>query len=157
MSGDGLDYRHQLRLRVCGVLVVDGHILVARIHSPVTDQQIWTPPGGGLEFGESLSDGVRREFAEETNLQVAVQRLVHINELIRPPFHAVEFYFEVSQRGGESALGEDPEHPADKQLLKELTWVPLGKLSEKDFAPQSLVPKLMDWEQRHDFNPYKRS
>jgi 8-oxo-dGTP diphosphatase len=157
MSGDGLDYRHQLRLRVCGVLVVGGHILVARIHSPVTDQQIWTPPGGGLEFGESLSDGVRREFAEETNLQVAVQRLVHINELIRPPFHAVEFYFEVSQQGGESALGEDPEHPADKQLLKELIWVPLGKLSEKDFAPQSLVPKLMDWEQRHDFNPYKRS
>mgnify|MGYP000066986195 CR=1 FL=1 len=157
MFADGSSYRQQLRLRVCGILVIDGRILVARLHSPIVDKPIWTPPGGGLTFGESLAQGVRREFFQETGVEVSVGQLVHINEMIEPPFHAVEFYFEVHRESGEPALGHDPEHPADQQLLQDLQWIPIDKLPSLDFFPQSLISKLQRWEQRSDFNPYKSS
>ncbi|MDZ7683162.1 MAG: NUDIX domain-containing protein [Fodinibius sp.] len=140
MSADGDGYRQQLRLRVCGILVIDGRILVAQVHSPISDNLIWTPPGGGLKFGESLAEGVRREFAQETNLQVAVRQLVHINELIEAPFHAVECYFEVDRQDGEATLGEDPEHDPDRQLLQDLQWVPLEQLPNIVFAHRACYP-----------------
>jgi ADP-ribose pyrophosphatase YjhB (NUDIX family) len=36
----------------------------------------WTPPGGGVEVGESARDAVRREVKEETNMRVLKQRFI---------------------------------------------------------------------------------
>lgn len=37
----------------------------------------WSLPGGRLEVGESLTNGLRRELIEECNLDVDVGRVVH--------------------------------------------------------------------------------
>jgi 8-oxo-dGTP diphosphatase len=42
------------------------------------DNGHWEAPGGVLELGESFEDGVRREIAEETGLQVTVERLTGV-------------------------------------------------------------------------------
>jgi 8-oxo-dGTP diphosphatase len=34
------------------------------------DNQHWEPPGGVLELGESIPDGLRREIREETGLDI---------------------------------------------------------------------------------------
>lgn len=151
---DGSSFRDKLRVRVCGLLIKDDAILLAQIHSPVVDDLVWTPPGGGLQFGEHLKDCLEREFAEETNLKVVVQDLVHINELVEDPYHAVEFYFEVTNTTGEPKKGRDPELSWDQQLLHDLKWVPLNQLEEISFAPENLLSKIKNWERRSTFDVF---
>ena len=156
MSADDSIYRDELRLRVCGLLVEDDRILLAQLHSPATEELIWTPPGGGVKFGEKLAEGLKREFLQETNLEVSVHNLLHINEFIDSPFHAVEFYFEVERQSGRLELGHDPELTWNRQLLNDLQWVSLKKLDQLAFAPESLRSKLLNWERRSDFSAFER-
>lgn len=156
MPADDSIYRDELRLRVCGLLVEDDRILLAQIHSPATEELIWTPPGGGVKFGEKLAEALKREFIQETNLEVAVHNLLHVNEFIARPFHAVELYFEVERQSGRLELGHDPELAWNRQLLNDLQWVSLTKLNQLTFAPESLRSKLLNWERRSDFLPFEK-
>lgn len=42
----------------------------------------WSIPGGMLELGERISDGVKREILEETGLRVEIDRLIDVEENI---------------------------------------------------------------------------
>ncbi len=44
----------------------------------------WTPPGGGVESGESARDAVRREVKEETNMNVIRQRFIGCQDITEP-------------------------------------------------------------------------
>jgi 8-oxo-dGTP diphosphatase len=60
---------------VAGVVVRgDGRVLVVQRR----DNGHWEPPGGVLELAETFDDGVRREVAEETGVQVEVERLTGV-------------------------------------------------------------------------------
>lgn len=156
MSFSEPTYRNKLRVRVCGLLVQADAVLLAQLHSPVTENLVWIPPGGGLQFGEQMEDCLNREFAEETNIDIAVHDLVHINELVEPPYHGIEFYFEVEQTGGELDIGLDPELSWDHQLIRDLAWIPMDELKEVNLAPQNLCPKLLDWQYRSSFNVFPK-
>ena len=69
---------------------------------------------GGLQYGESMQECLKREFEEETGLQVKVKRFLFVNEFLQPPLHAVEFFFEVRITGGNLRTGTDPEAAADR-------------------------------------------
>jgi 8-oxo-dGTP pyrophosphatase MutT (NUDIX family) len=59
---------------VAGVVVRDdGRVLVVQRR----DNGRWEAPGGVLELGETFEEGVRREVAEETGVDVAVEHLRH--------------------------------------------------------------------------------
>ena len=60
---------------VGGVVVSENRVLLIRRGGPPLEGE-WSIPGGMLELGESLRDGVRRELAEETGLEVKVHDLV---------------------------------------------------------------------------------
>jgi 8-oxo-dGTP diphosphatase len=55
-------------------------LLVQRAHPPLQGQ--WSLPGGALELGETLEEGVRREVLEETGLIVEPQAIVEIFDRI---------------------------------------------------------------------------
>ena len=62
-------------------------------------------PGGGLEFGEGLEAGLKREMMEELKLEVKVGKLFYINEFFqRSAFKATDqllsVYYEVSPQTG---------------------------------------------------------
>jgi 8-oxo-dGTP diphosphatase len=60
---------------VAGVVVRDdGRVLVVQRR----DNGRWEPPGGVLELAETFDEGVRREVAEETGVQVEVERLTGV-------------------------------------------------------------------------------
>jgi ADP-ribose pyrophosphatase YjhB (NUDIX family) len=56
-------------------------LLIRRGKEPRKGQ--WSLPGGKLEFGESLVEGVLREVREETGLEVEILGLVDVAETIR--------------------------------------------------------------------------
>lgn len=138
-------YSGKLRIRVSGLLVKDGKLLLARLRSPISNKDIWTPPGGGVEFGEPIKTALQREFEEETSLKIRIGALAHINELIEGPFHAIEFFFWVEEIGGELKLGEDPEHDLESQLLKELEFVKLTEVRNREIKPDFL--KMKFWKE----------
>jgi 8-oxo-dGTP pyrophosphatase MutT (NUDIX family) len=50
------------------VLDPDDRVLLVRFIHPDTEAQFWTTPGGGLDPGEELAEGLCRELREETGL-----------------------------------------------------------------------------------------
>lgn len=58
-----------------GVVIQDGRILLQQRE----DFRTWGVPGGGLDPGEYLPDGVRREVHEETGLEVQVGDLLAVH------------------------------------------------------------------------------
>ncbi len=131
-------YTGKLRVRASGLLVEDEKLLLVKLRSPISNDDIWMPPGGGVEFGESIHAALKREYKEETGLSVEVGKLIHINELIDEPFHAIEFFFWVKEIGGVLELGKDPEHAAEFQLLKELQFVSYQELKNRKVKPDFL-------------------
>ena len=73
----------------------------------------WSLPGGALEIGESLADGVRREVREETGLEIRPLGVLEIFERIMrdasgaPEYHYVLIDYVCRIIGGELAAGDD--------------------------------------------------
>jgi 8-oxo-dGTP diphosphatase len=48
------------------------------------DKQYWTPPGGGIEVGESHEEAVVREVLEESNMKVMHQEFIGYQDIYEP-------------------------------------------------------------------------
>ena len=132
-------FKNHIRIRVNGILKQEDTVLLVQLKSPVTEELVWMPPGGGLQFGEEMKVALQREFNEECGLEIEVGNLAFINELVKPPFHAVECYFWVEKTGGELRRGSDPELGQDEQLLKDLKWIKVEELSALNTVPNDLA------------------
>jgi 8-oxo-dGTP diphosphatase len=100
-------------IRVAGLLIHEGSILM--VEQGRGDDRYWLLPGGGVLFGETLADALRRELREELGMRVGVQRLVAIVESISPDpeyaKHVVHLVFEIS------APTEDLPEPQEDKVL----------------------------------------
>lgn len=127
-----LPYAGQVRVRVGGLLLREGTLLLAAHRGLLPNgAPFWSPPGGGWVFGESLREAVRREFLEETGLAVQAGRLLHLHEFQQGELQALEVFFEAQPDDptAHPQLGHDPEHAPGRQLLTELAW----------FSPRQLL------------------
>ena len=61
---------HRFNVRVYGILIKDGKVLVSDEY--IKGNKITKFPGGGLEFGEGTIECIKREFIEEMQLPVEV-------------------------------------------------------------------------------------
>lgn len=104
---------------VGGVVIENGRaLLIKRGSEPLLGQ--WSIPGGTLEIGESLQEGVARELLEETGLEVEVLDLIEVFDRIftdpadggagdtrRPKYHYVIVDYLCEKRSGTSQAGSD--------------------------------------------------
>jgi ADP-ribose pyrophosphatase YjhB (NUDIX family) len=103
---------------VGGVVIEDGRaLLIRRGSEPLKGQ--WSIPGGTLELGESLQEGVARELREETGLDVRVLELIEVFDRIfpqdgirrgkraKPRFHFVIVDYLCERVAGEARAGSD--------------------------------------------------
>ena len=96
-----------------GALIFDRDrvLLVRRGHAPSLGE--WSIPGGALEIGETLADGVKREVREETGLVVEPLATVDVVDRIarddagRVQFHYVLVDFLCRVTGGSEACADD--------------------------------------------------
>lgn len=98
------------RPRVTAAILVekDGKFLLAE-RNKENYNGYWVIPGGGVEFGEGLSDAAIREIKEETNLDVEIKRLICHKEIINVPgdYHSIIFFYLASQKSKNIQAKED--------------------------------------------------
>jgi len=142
-------YGNQLRLRVCGICQVKNKILLVN-HSGLNENNFWAPPGGGLQFGESAEACLKREFLEETGLEVEIRDFLFACEFIHSPLHAVELFFLTSLKGGVLKKGHDPELK-DKQIIEDVkffSWTEIERLQAEElhgiFSKAPKPTKIVD-------------
>ena len=111
-------YGGRVRIRVCGILVEGDSILLVKHKNLGNQQGIWMPPGGGVEFGQSLSENLKREFLEETGLFVKVCDFLFASEFLQHPLHAIELFFKVELKKGTIKVGVDPEVGEAQQIIE---------------------------------------
>ena len=129
-------FGNRLRLRVCGLCRQNDRLLMVRHRGLGPTGTFWSPPGGGVEFGENVPDALVREFAEETGLTVAVGELLFVNEFLQPPLHAIELFFAVKPTGGSLWVGADPEMSRDNQLIEDVRFMSFREI--KRLPPQEI-------------------
>lgn len=89
----------------------DQVLLVRRGHAPLQGE--WSLPGGALEVGETLKEGVRREVLEETGLAVEPVAMVEVLDRIardeqgRAQYHYVLIDFLCRILSGSPACASD--------------------------------------------------
>ena len=101
------------------MVIEDGRaLLIRRGSEPLRGQ--WSIPGGTLELGESLQEGVARELLEETGLEVRVLDLIEVFDRIfvepalggggtaeRPKYHYVIVDYLCERISGEAIAASD--------------------------------------------------
>jgi len=94
------------------VAIADGRTLLIRRGSPPLEGE-WSIPGGMLELGETFEEGVRRELAEETGLEVRIVDFIEVFERIFPDengktrYHFVILDYLCAVESGEARAASD--------------------------------------------------
>ncbi|HEX3543556.1 MAG TPA: NUDIX hydrolase [Candidatus Acidoferrum sp.] len=116
------EYPERPLVGVGGVVIDNSRaLLIRRASEPLRGE--WSIPGGMLELGETLQEGVARELLEETGLQVRVLQLIEVFERIvyasngeapggdeldrRPRYHYVIADYLCERISGEHAAASD--------------------------------------------------
>ena len=112
-------------LAVSAAIIRDGHVLVAR-RAKGASTGYYTLPGGVVEAGETLTEALKREVAEETGLAIEPVTLAGHREVVvrdgdaRVSRHFVILCFAARWIEGEPKLNEE---------LSEARWLRPSELS----------------------------
>ncbi len=95
-------------------------------------------PGGGLEWGEGLADGLKREIQEELGLDAEIGSLFYVNDYFqKSAFQSqdqlISFYFRINK----IAFDQIPVTNHTVPLMEEgekFRWMPVTDLSEEIFT-----------------------
>lgn len=124
------EYPQRPVIGVGGVVISENRTLLIRRGAPPLEGE-WSIPGGTLELGETLAEGVQRELAEETGIEVRVLNQIEVFERIfrdasgKPKYHFVVFDYFCQMIGGNVRAGSD---------ATDVAWV-----AEPDLAKYSLT------------------
>jgi 8-oxo-dGTP diphosphatase len=134
---------------VGGVIIDQGRaVLIRRGSEPLLRE--WSIPGGTLEIGETLQEGVVRELLEETGIKVRVLDLIEVFDRIylehgaaphqdkrKPRFHYVIADYLCERLGGEPRAGSDVTDVAlarEEELAKFRLTETATRILKKAFA-----------------------
>ncbi len=121
----------EFRVSVYGIVIKDDVILLSAQYDG------YDFPGGGVELGERLEDGLVREVREETGIVVKPRELVYCTDsffkhtLTPGKFHNILIYYVCEAVGG--TLGDTTFDEIELQYAEAPEWVSLAKVPELKF------------------------
>ncbi|MBM3210137.1 NUDIX domain-containing protein [Candidatus Saccharibacteria bacterium] len=85
------------RVNLRGIIYKDGKILCQRLKSGSDgiERDYWCTPGGGIDFGESLHEGLTREMIEETGIKPEIGNLLFVSQFHDGEKEQLEFFFHI--------------------------------------------------------------
>lgn len=143
------EYPEKPMVGVGGVIIDGGRtLLIRRGSEPLRGE--WSIPGGTLELGETLEEGVARELLEETGVYVRVLELIEVFDRIylddaaagggnrkKPRFHYVIVDYLCERISGEPRAGSDVTDVAfasEEELAKFSLTETATRILKKAFA-----------------------
>jgi 8-oxo-dGTP diphosphatase len=143
------EYPARPMVGVGGVIIHQARaLLIRRGSEPLLGE--WSIPGGMLELGETLEQGVARELLEETGLTIRVIELIEVFDRIyvesgadanegkkRPRFHYVIVDYLCERVEGQAAAGSDVtevEFASEEELGKYNLTETATRILKKAFA-----------------------
>jgi 8-oxo-dGTP diphosphatase len=87
----------------------------------------WDLPGGKVDTGENLEQGLLREVVEETGLAISLHRVLGAAQAESSTVRIVYLLFEGRHRSGRVRLSSEHD---------DYMWVSQGSLPSADLAPQ---------------------
>ncbi|MBE5794494.1 MAG: NUDIX hydrolase [Clostridiales bacterium] len=118
-------------IRLTGILIENDEILL--VQQKLSDNRQWSLPGGRLERGETLSQGLIREMKEETGLNVEIIRLLYICDVSASSNSLLHISFLLKRTGGEIRL---PTNEFDENPIHDVRFVPITELEQYGFSKQ---------------------
>jgi 8-oxo-dGTP diphosphatase len=143
------EYPEKPMVGIGGVIIDGGRtLLIRRGSEPLRGE--WSIPGGTLELGETLEEGVARELLEETGVHVRVLELIEVFDRIylddaatsggnrkKPRFHYVIVDYLCERISGEPRAGSDVTDVAfasEEELAKFSLTETATRILKKAFA-----------------------
>ena len=125
-------------VRVYGLLINDAHEIL------ISDEQEYGMqftkfPGGGLEYGEGMTEGLKREFIEECNLNVEIINHFYTTDFfVKSAFNdsqIISIYYVVKNiEPVNLVIKTSPfDFDGDIEPLQSFRWIKLSELKESDF------------------------
>ncbi len=125
-------------VRVYGLLINDQNEVL------ISDEQEYGMrftkfPGGGLELGEGLADGLKREFLEECNCEVDIVKHFYTTDFfVKSAFNdsqVISVYYLVKNTSPLNLIFKTVVFDFDGEgdFLQSFRWVKLGNLGAEEF------------------------
>ena len=137
---DGRWYPENAMVGVAVVIYRDGLVLMAK-RGKEPSKGKWSIPGGKLELGETIYEGVRREVREECSVEIEVGDVIDAYDIIyrdddgTVKYHFVDVYFTAEYKGGEARAQSD---------VDECRW-----FTPEEIAGLDMPPNLKDLMIKH--------
>jgi ADP-ribose pyrophosphatase YjhB (NUDIX family) len=141
---------YQFNVRVYGLLINDRNEIL------ISDEQEYGIqfakfPGGGLEHGEGLIDGLKREFVEECNAEIEVISHFYTTDFyVKSAFNdsqIISVYYMVENITPLNLVFKTKAFDFDGEgdVLQSFRWIDMNKLQENDvtFPIDKHVVKLL--------------
>lgn len=124
------DENQQTRIRVAALILKGDSILLAEHEKG--GRRYWLLPGGGVEYGETVEEALKRELHEEAGLEIEVDQLLWVLDSIPDDFHrhVLNLIFSASPLSENLTPGAD-------QVLRTVAWHPLKNLLDMDLFPDT--------------------
>lgn len=127
-GGDILNVNNLFQIRVTGVLIEDSKILLVK---QKLSSRNWSLPGGRLERGELLEEGVIREVHEETGLETEVEKLLYVCDKPNADPPLIHITFLLERNSGEIKL---PSNEFDDNTIYDVQMVPIDEINKYGFT-----------------------
>lgn len=134
-------------LAVRGICEVDGKILLLKVRSKSShDANKWEIPGGKVKKGEFFDEALRREYLEETGLEIIIESLYNViqnnytacktNEEIK----SIQLIMKVTAESDEVIISEEHDDYnwfTKKEVCRlidenQLTWAAMNSFKKND-------------------------
>ena len=133
------------QIRVTGILIEDNKILLVK--QKYKDRE-WSLPGGRLENGESIENGLIREMFEETGLNVQIEYMLYTCDVPDTNYNLIHITFLLSKKSGDIIL---PTNEFDSNPISDVKFVELNDLVAYGFSERFMQLAFQEFPNKGNY------